>query len=288
MKITYDEYVATWQSKEAKVSLDERMSNDSEKRYAQRIQGAGTEQSSRDLLANMSQEEFKSLRKYQMMQLLQAYRESRSGNTHNLLSINPGTTNPDEVRRVVGPKSGYVYNSGALALDYETIIAVNHIASLIGNSQLNLADKSWENEITMTPSILERVVDEMIAVKGILTENVKLESQDLVGDKVYRETNIAKRAIGKSLIPEKGMNLPDGTIIEYESDNMPKVGRNCFGIQDFELSWDKLMERKSNALVTAKRNLISFIDKKINPNAERNNQDRIGNKTFEYETGGER
>ena len=108
MKITYDEYVATWQSKEAKVSLDERMSNDSEKRYAQRIQGAGTEQSSRDLLANMSQEEFKSLRKYQMMQLLQAYRESRSGNTHKLLSINPGTTNPDEVRRVVGPKSGYV------------------------------------------------------------------------------------------------------------------------------------------------------------------------------------
>ena len=93
MKITYDEYIATWQAPEAKESLDGKISNDAEKRYQQRMQGVGTDPSSRDLLANMSKEDFKSLRKYQMMQLLQAYRESRSGKTHNLLSINPGTTN---------------------------------------------------------------------------------------------------------------------------------------------------------------------------------------------------
>lgn len=284
MKITYDEYVATWQAPEAKDALDSRIESDNAKRHAQRMRGVGEDPSSKDLLENMSQEEFKSLRRYQMHQLLQAYRDSRSGKTHNLLSISQGTTNPSEIRKVVGQKAGYIYNNGALALDYDTIVAVNHIASLMESSKENVDNRVWEN--INTPLNLEKVVDEMIAVKGILTDNLELENGDLVGDKIYRETNIVKRAIGKALPRERGMNLPDGSIIEYDDSTLPKVGKNCFDIKDFELSWEQLMDRKISTLAATKYKLFGFLDKKINPNAERNDPNKVGNRTFNYEAGG--
>ena len=126
----------------------------------------------------------------------------------------------------------------------------------------------------------------MIAVKGILVEGAKLSYQDSIGDKVYRETNIAKRAIGKVQIPDRYINIPNGTSIELDSESVSKVGRNCFQIEDYELSWNELLNRKSNVFLESKKKLFTFFDKKIHPDAERNNSQRLGNKELEIDIGG--
>lgn len=281
MKITYDEYIAAWQAPEAKSGLDNRILADNQKRYAQRMQGAGQNPNSVTQLENMTPEEFRNLRSYQMVQLLQAYKQANRSGIHNLLSITPNTTDLNEIRRVVGEKSGYAYNNGVLALDTETVYAINHIASLMENSYEYSNGKTWANELTR--SNLEKVVDEMISTKSILVENAPIDYQDRIGDKIYRETNIAKRAIGKVQTPETHMHMPNGANIKLDSANIPKVGKNCFGIDDYELSWEQLVERKSNVFIESKNKLFKFLDKKINPEAERNNSERLGNKEIEMD-----
>lgn len=273
MEITYDEYIAVWQSPDSKSSLDDRIAADAQKRYAYRMNGVGTDYNARTELAKMSPTSFRSLRIHQMGQLLNAYRDANKHTNHNLLRINFGTTNPNDIRRVVGEKPGYIYNDGILALDHETIIAVQHLASLMESGYGRVQEKKWAKSLSF--SNLEKVVDEMIAVKGILAENMKLPYQEIVGDKVYRETNIAKRAIGKVQYP---VHSEIGQITD-----LPQVGENCFGIKDYELSWNKLVERSNKSWTKTVGKLFKFLDKKIHPDADRNNPNKIGNRTVEVE-----
>lgn len=281
MNITYDEYIATWQAPEAKESLNEKISEDAQKRYELRMNGAGSNLESRNQLAQLSPEKFRSLRVYQMVQLYEAYRIAYTKDVRPLLGIDTQTTDIDKVRRVVGDKHGYIYNDDILALDSDTIVAINYIAEMRGASHDFVDGHQWQK--SMTPYNLEKVVDEMITCKNILAENLNLNYKDVEGAKIYRETDFTKRAIGKA---------------QYKSDNQfesylspEKVGKNCFGIKDYELSWQKLMENKNKLWAKTGGKLFKFLDRKINPTAERNNMDRLGNKTVEVPdeyTGGER
>lgn len=278
MKITYDEYIATWQAPAAKEDLNSIVDSDKKRRYEARWLGAGSNPESIIQLSNMSPTEFRSLRIYQIGQLLQAYKDSTSGRDKKLMWITPYITDPNDIRRVVGNKAGYIYNSDVLALDQDTIDAVNYIAKL-GNGDYNYQNKELFS--SLTPYNLEAIVDEMIACKEILTENMNIDYTER--HKIYDETDIVKRAIGK---------------VQYRSyDEMDKflhqdqVGINVFGINDYELNWQQLMNRQSKAWTKTGGRLLKFLDRKLNPEAERNNSNRIGNRTVDFtenNLGGER
>ena len=278
MEITYDEYVATWQSPEAKEDLDAKISTDARQRYESRMRGAGTNPQARTNLMNMSQEEFESLRSYQMAQLFNAYKNSQRGHSHDLLGIGVNATDENQVRRVVGDRPGYIYNDGILALDYDTIAAINHLAG-IGRAD-DTYSRDWTDSLNYGG--LEKIVDEMIATRNILIENTELSYEESMGDKIYRETDIAKRAIGKA------QYQPQDEL--YQTFNKDRVGVNCFRIDDYELSWNQLMERTSSVWAKTAGKLFKFLDEKINPQKARNDKDRIGNKTIEIpeNIGGER
>ena len=175
MKITYDEYIATWQAPEAKKDLDDRIALDRKNRYMQRLSGAESPKSFQQL-SEMSQEDYESLRKHQMSQLFEAYKYAHSGKRHDLLAISCYDTKPDMIRRVVGNKAGYIYNNDILALDHDTIVAINYLANM----------KEFRNDYSPTKRIvkelsyngLSKVVDEMISAKNILVENMNLEYDD--------------------------------------------------------------------------------------------------------------
>ena len=264
MKVTYDEYIALLKSPESKEFLDSRISDDANQRYMQRMNGAGSEPESISQLDEMSPKHFKSLRAYQISQLYEAYLDAYNGKTSKQLWIQTGTTDSDKIRRVVGDKPGQIYNNGVLALDHETILAVNYLAQLRNSDDYSSQYNNWAQKISFNG--LETIVNEMIAIKNILSENMKLDYADLVGTKIYRETDIAKRAIGKN-----------------------QHNANCFEINDFELTWQQLAKRKSSSWVTVRKSLFDFLDKKLHPNADRHDPNRIGNRTTEVEyTGGER
>lgn len=271
MKITYDEYIATWQAPEAKENLDNRIANDSEKRYNARLSGAGQNVESKTKLANMSKMEYESLREYQIVQLFTAYKSSYNANNHGLLGIDTNTTNPNDIRRVVGDRPGYIYNNDILALDNDTIVAVNQLASISGSDYNFNEDKKWTQSLTY--GNIGKIVDEMVSCKNILAENMNLDYNDAIGSKIFRQTNIAKRAIGK--VQSRSNN-------QLENDfDTSQVGKNVFGIKDYELSWNKLMLRNSKFWAKTGTKLFNFLDRKIHPNADRNDPDRLGNRTVE-------
>lgn len=280
MKISYDEYIATWQSPEAKEDLDNRIDMDRKNRYIQRQKGAGRPESVQKL-DQMSQEEFESLRRHQMSQLFEAYKYAHSGHRHDLLAISYYDTKPEMIRRVVGDKAGYIYNNDILALDKDTIIAINYLANMREFHNDYAPGEKVIQELSYNS--LSKVVDEMISTKNILVENMNLGYDDSSYDKIYRETNIAKRAIGKA------QQRPSD---ELTNRMLPeKVGLNVFRIKDYELSWDELVERKSKVWTKTVGKFFRFLDRKINTSAERNNPNRIGNRTVEVPdeyTGGER
>ena len=268
MKITYDEYIATWQSPEAKADLNRKIALDEQKRYSSRMLGAGANLQSTKLLQTMPLEEYKSLRAYQICQLYQAYQNSKTDKNHKLLSIKPGTTDPEQIRRVVGDKAGYIYNNDILALDDDTISAVNYLSELSGNGYYSYGSQAWEESLTRNN--LEKIVDEMVSCKNILVENMNINYEEAIGSKIFRETDIAKRSIGKAQY-------------RYEGDfsqlyNPTQVGRNIFGINDYELSWKQLIERKSKIWAKTGKKLFKFLDRKLHPEEERNNPNRIGNR----------
>lgn len=214
-----------------------------------------------------------------MGQLFEAYKNSRDGNHRDLIAISQYSTDSNEIRRVVGDKPGYIYNNDILALDQETIDAVYHLAEMRGRGPDYALGKEWVR--SLTPLTLEKIVNEMIACKEILTENMNIDYDETY--KIYDETDISKRAIGKV---QYRVNDEIDKFLHPEN-----VGINSFGIKDYELNWQQLMERKNKAWTKTGGKLLKFLDGKLNPDAERNNPDRIGNRTVqvpkEY-TGGER
>lgn len=244
MKITYDEFIAVCQSPEQKEDLDKKILIDNQRRYNSRMNGVGTDSQSSTMLQSMSPSQYNTLRAHQMGQLLQAYRDANSGKIPHRLSIQSTTTDPEHIRRVIGNNPGYIYHTGPMALDYETIVAIQHLATLMGSTNNSSLEKSWAKNIT--PTSMVSIVDEMITVKGLLAQQEKLPYPDLIGDKIYRETNLAKRAIGKHQPNYSGMPIPGGGYIEEELFTTNQKGKNVFGIEDYSLSWEELSHRKTN------------------------------------------
>ncbi|MBR3697460.1 MAG: hypothetical protein IKM97_04275 [Clostridia bacterium] len=271
MKITYDEYIATWQAPEAKPSLDRQISNTRQNIYERRLYfGLEKNNNSHQQLSNMSEEEFMNLRRYQMLKLFSAYQEAKTGSNRRLLWITPYTINPDDIRKVVGEKAGLQFNNDILALDQETINAVNYLAELREKSSDYVYSNKWDN--SLTPIGMEQIVDEMITCKRILSENMGLSSSEKSGNDIYRQTDFVKRAIGKAQYR---------THDELDNFSFPeKIGKNIFGIRDYELSWQELMNSKSKFWTKTIGKAIRYFDRKLNPDKERN-RPRIGNKTVE-------
>lgn len=268
MEVTYDEYIATWQAPEAKEALNERIEQDRQERYRFRMGLNADYPENNRRLARMPIEEFESIRKHQMAQLYEVYKNAYSGGYHSSLSIRPGTTNPELLRRVIGDQGGYIYNTGIFALDEDTISAVKYIAELRESTSSGYIESNWARGLSSYG--LEKAVDEMITAKNILIENSDISYKDTMYGKIFKETNIAKRAIGK---------VQYATAEDRFLDHA-KVGINCFGIKDYELNWQQLMERKSKNWSKVGSKLLGFLSRKLNLKSKDNDPDRIGNRTM--------
>ena len=273
MEITYDEFIVRCQSSDFKEHLDAKIRANDQTRYSRRMSGVGPNPNSRTELYNMTEEHFKSLRSYQMAQLLEGYRKANSFDYYSLIRIRPGETKPDEIRSVIGDHPNYISHDGAMALDYDTIQAVQYISTLIGDGY-SYGKDPWKKSIDRYS--LEKIVDEMIAVKSILVEQTKMPYQEAESSKIYRETDLVKRAIGKVQSPY------DKKLYYYPSSDKDsnQSGFNVFGIKDFELTLEELLKRKTNkfskisrSLSTAVKNLLFGKDEK--------EEARMGNKTID-------
>ena len=271
MEITYDELIARWQSSEFKETLDARIEADTQARYSQRMFGVGTDEKSRTELYTMSPQQYKHLRSYQMVQLLDAYKSANSSRTPNLLSINSGTTDPHTIRRVIGDRPGYIMHNGTLALDHDTIQAVHYISTLIGDG-FAYGESEWKKSIDRHS--LEKIVDEMISIKSVLIEQTQMPYKDAQGSKIYRETNLVKRAIGKAQ-PEYKKDY-----LFISDDERAQSGYNVFGIKDFELTGQELLKRKTNRFSKISHALSSAV-KSLLLGKDEKEEARLGNETID-------
>ena len=285
MEITYDEFIAVWQSPQQKEALDQKIEMDNNARYQARMNGEGKDPQGKAMLANMTPNQFKSLRTHQMLQLLNAYRDARSSKVPDLLSISATTTNMNDIRRVLGDKPGYIYHTGPVALDYETVCAVQHLAELMGPSGSYAYDKEWTKH--MYPSRMTAVIDEMVAVKDILAKQENLPYNDVVGNKIYRETNLVKRAIGKSQMTHQGIAIPGVGYADEALFPTDQKGKNVFGIEDYSLSAENLFKRKTN-IFSRISHAISGKVKEMFTDKDKLQEEKakIGHRTMEV--GGER
>ena len=144
------------------------------------------------------------------------------------------------------------------------------MAELREKSSDYVYSNKWDN--SLTPIGMEQIVDEMITCKRILSENMGLSSSEKSGNDIYRQTDFVKRAIGKAQYR---------THDELDNFSFPeKIGKNIFGIRDYELSWQELMNSKSKFWTKTIGKAIRYFDRKLNPDKERN-RPRRGNKTVE-------
>lgn len=241
MEITNDEYIAVIQSEANKPIVTDQIKKDAS--YRHRTSD----------FRNMPETDFKSIRAYHMTQLFNAYKEAYDGRGyHHFLSISATTTKVDDIRRVIGPKAGSVSYDGPMALDYETIQAVCHLASLRGFGHRLQDSGSWVGDLSYTK--LVETVDEMIAVKNLFAEKTNNPSLKL-GSKIYSETDLAKRAIEKT------------------------TGTRAFKMKDHELSADELISRKTNIFKKTMDKFTHWWGKANNPKDSRFDENRLGNQT---------
>lgn len=193
MEMTNDEFVAVVQSYDPsldpKFNLSSRIPQDAQNRYNTFAR--------QNYPVNMSQQDFESLRRNHMTQLFTAYKQQYDGtaSTHQKWLGSQYTTNPSDIRRILGNRAGGVDYNGPMVLDHETITAIYHLASLRGYGN-RYFDHEWVDKLNY--STLSQVVDEMISTKNILLENAELEGNPYLlqtGSTIYRETGIAERAI---------------------------------------------------------------------------------------------
>lgn len=256
MKVTYDEFLAVLQSDDGKEELESKITEQTKKRFKSRFRGIYKDYTDPDIeserkqkqeLDNMSPESFESNRIYQMAQLYSAYGEV----THGTMWIQPRETTEDAVRRVVGKHARSVYNTDILYLDADTIETVQAIAEF---SKYNSGhyNNNWGH---MSGRKLKEIVDELIACREIVNEERMNKNGYITMTQIVRETNAAKRAIGK------------------------QNKRNIFGIDDYSLTAREMISRKSNLLkkaffgiknaITSEKNKNKLGSKFINEDIER-------------------
>lgn len=285
MEVTYDEFIAVWQSPQQKEALDQKIEMDNQSRYNARMNGVGRDPQSVSMLSNMNQYQYNNLRAHQMSQLLQAYRDAQSGRIPDRLSISSTTTDPEQIRRVIGEKPGYIYHTGPMALDYETITAVQHLATLMGPTNNYSPEKEWTKNMSVSKMV--KIVDEMVAVKDILAKQENLPYQDVVGNKIYRETNLAKRAIGKQQLNHKGIAIPGQPYVEEELFPTDQTGKNVFGIKDYSLSSEQLFNRKTNVFSRISQAISGKVKELFTEKDKlKEEKEKMGNRTIDL--GGER
>ena len=249
-----------------------KIKEDSIKRYDSRTNIAANTKEEVDRLKVMDRENFEKLRIQQINNLYHAYRNNATGRPRR---IEPYSTNPMAVKNAVI----HYTRTDPLLLDYDTIHVVYYLAEMaskIGEHNSN----HWEKGLI--PLDLKKIVDEIIVCNKILIENLDVPKEKNSIRTFMYETNVAKRAIGKAQgnpshtkfdVPGVQKASPDA--VYYE----PQDGRNIFGIKDYSLNWDQVVDRYNTALKRAKQNFLATARGILKPE-ERNN---LGNYTFEID-----
>lgn len=234
--------------------LDQKISLDAQKRHQH------------SPFRNMPQSDFESLRSYHMAQLFTAYLDEYDGkgSHHQLWLGSPTATDQDSIRRVIGDRAGSIKYLGDMALDHETIIAVCQLAALRGRGYRSM-EENWVSDMNFGG--LTKVVDEMISTKNILVENGRLDAAPgnemyslLTGSTVYRETDVAKRAVEN------------------------KVGHIVFGKTHHAESAQEFVHRKTNIFSKTAAKFKQFWEKIDNPKDYDKKMQEFGNKQFELDT----
>ena len=245
MEVTYDEYLAMLQSGEGITSLENVMNQQEKKRYELRYsgmyRGEGADYNQEQELRGMDPYAFEMRRMVQITQLYNAYRE----NTHGRIWIEQNHTSMEEVRRVVGPHAGNVFNTGILFLDQETINAVQAIAEL-SRKESNYGSRNWTNNLSAGK--LHAIINELIACKSLLS----LDHSDIPMNKLINQTDAAKRAIGK------------------------QMGKNIFGIRDYQANAHDIIKRNSSIL----RKVLGNIKEFVNPKTKEE-ENKLGNQKID-------
>jgi len=254
VNMTMDDYIKVAYNSENEEFLMSQIQENEEKAYKERFSGIyrGADGSERqdliEQLASMNPDEYKYLKMRQMGQLFNAYKERHHAN----MWVEPTDTDPEHVRRVVGPNARNSLNTGVMALTQDEISAINYLANEDMRSS-HIGDQAY------TTISLYNATQQLIALRDVTCDRYDVK---------YPENTIsafARDTVAGELVYDQNHN---GHEYGYSLESVEQIIRRC----------------KSPFHRVGKK-LIEFLNSR--PEDLKNKKDRLGDKTIEIDEQGE-
>lgn len=213
VNMTMDDYIKVAYNAENKDMVNDQIRKNEDLTYKYRSSSiyGGAEGSQRQeyerQLNSMSEPEYKYLKMTQMRQLFSAYTERNHGN----MWVERTDTNPEHVRRVVGPNARQVLNTGIMVLNNDEIDAINYLANME-------TDRAIHGGMGFTTQSLYDATQQIIALRDIVCPQYDVEYPNNTVGTFARETDAG------SLVFESNRN---GFDYGYTRESVSQIIKRC-------------------------------------------------------------